>query len=510
MDEIDIAPYDDAPPSARGMFDSFRGIGYSAPAAVADLIDNSITAGAANIRIDFIWDGKNSVIRVTDNGHGMSEQRLVEAMRPASHNPFVDRQANDLGRFGLGLKTASLSQGRLLTVLTRSVAEGDSARHWDLDHVLKIDKWHLLHGIPSEISGHAQLPDDLASGTMVVIGRLDRVLGDEIEDAVLGMQRFQAVARTVERHLSMTFHRFLEGPRPEIAITVNGDDATSAVKPWDPFMQSHPTTTKTPIERFTYAGGAVEVQGFVLPNRDRLTTDQFELAEGPGGWISHEGFFVYRGRRLLVPGGWLGLGSGRPWLQNGIHRLARLRLDLPTSGDHAWKVDIRKSSATPPPGLRSRLQGLAEKVRRDAKEVYAHRSGRSIRQTQERVMRAWSAVHDARGTTYKIDRTHPSVKRVLDLPGDNRPIIEEMLSVIEKTVPVQRIWMDHTEAADLPAPPENEMSLEEKTSLASIYRHMRDDLGLSAVNARARLLALEPFASHPAAVSQLPDAPHDH
>jgi hypothetical protein len=497
--------HDDAPPSARGMFDSLRGIGYSPPTAIADLIDNSITAGARRVRVDFLWDGKGSVIRVLDDGDGMSETRLVEAMRPASHDPAAPRSPHDLGRFGLGLKTASLSLGRLLSVVTRTRSGGDRARFWDLDHVLKIDQWHLLRGIPAELQSHATIPSDFESGTVVVIGRLDRVLGAEVDDPVLAMQRFHTIARSVERHLGMTFHRYIEGQKPELVITFNGDDASSAIRPWDPFLQLHPATMPTPVERFSHGGGTIEVQGFVLPHRDRLTSDQFEQAEGPAGWLAHEGFFVYRGRRLLVPGGWMGLGQGRPWVQNGMHRLARLRLDLPTSGDHHWKVDIRKSSATPPIALRNRLQGLAEKVRRDAREIFAHRSGRPTRQTQDRLVRAWGAVHDARGMSYRIDRTHPSVKRVLDAAGDQRRVIEEMLSVIEATVPVQRIWMDQTEEAEAPAPLASEISLEERTRMLSLFRHMRVELGLTAAAARDRLMNLEPFATYPEAVSQLPD-----
>lgn len=499
--------HDEAPPRARGMFDSLRGIGYSAPTAIADLIDNSITAGADRVRIDFIWRADRSVIRILDNGRGMSEAGLVEAMRPASHDPTIERHPTDLGRFGLGLKTASLSQGRLLTVVTRAAGGNNSARFWDLDHVLKIDKWHLMHGVPREVEEDAVLPADLVSGTLVVIGRLDRIIGAESDNETFGMQRFHAIARNVERHLGMTFHRYIEGSKPELTITLNGDDATSIIRPWDPFMRLHPATTTTPVERFTHSGGSVEVQGFVLPHRDRLTSDEFEQAEGPAGWLGHEGFFVYRGRRLLLPGGWMGLGQGRPWVQNGMHRLARLRLDLPTASDHHWKVDIRKSSATPPAPLRNRLQGLAEKVRRDAREIFAHRSGRSTRQTQDRLIRAWAAIHDAGGVSYKIDRAHPSVKRVLDTSGDQRSIIEDMLSVIETTVPVQRIWMDHTEAADTPVQPASKISLEEKTRLRSLYRHIRIDLGLSALAARERLMTLEPFASYPDAVSQLPDDP---
>lgn len=237
-----------------------------------------------------------------------------------------------------------------------------------------------------------------------------------------------------------------------------------------------------------------------------MTADEFEAAGGPQGWLAHEGFFVYRNRRLLVPGGWLGLGQGRRWTRDDVHRLARLRLDLPNSGDEDWKVDIRKSAAVPPSPLRPRLQALAERVRRDAREVFAWRGGRSSRRAAPVLTRAWNAVEGPRGTTYRVDRAHPAVQRALDMAGDDRRLIEEMLTVLESTLPVQRIWLDVAEKGDLPHSTA-EMPLEEASALQSLYIHMRNALKLSAEEARRRLLALEPFAAYPSAVAKLPDDP---
>jgi hypothetical protein len=498
--------FDRAPPGASAMMESLRGIGYSTPSAVADLIDNSISAGAKRVRVDFIWRGADSCIRVLDDGRGMSGERLIEAMRPASQHPLLPRPADDLGRFGLGLKTASLSQGRLLVVTSR-VAEGtDAARTWDLDHVAETDDWQLLRDVPSVLAADAVIPTEQTSGTAVVIAHLDRMLGTELTGSQLDRQKFLDAARRVERHLGMTFHRYLEGPSPKLAINFNGDDDANRVPPWDPFMRAHAATTPTPVEWMRGQTGGIEVQGFVLPHKDRLTSAEFALAEGPGGWQAHEGFFVYRGERLLVPGGWLGLGPGRGWASNGVHRLARLRLDLPPSGDHDWKVDIRKSSATPPPALRNRLQTLAEAVRRDAREVFAQRTGTGRRQ-QRPVLRAWTPVHDERGTTYKVDRSHPTVRQALDAVGSHRRLVEDMLTVIEATVPVQRIWMDVAERSEVASETAASMSMEERTALHSLYRHMRVDLKLQPDIARARVMTVEPFSGYPDEVSGLPDEP---
>ena len=394
--------FDHAPPGASAMLESLRGIGYSPASAIADLIDNSIAAGASRVRVDFIWRGPDSIVRISDNGRGMDREALVAAMRPAGRHPLEPREPEDLGRFGLGLKTASLSQGSLLAVASQVEGGDVETRCWDLAHVAEVDEWQLLRGMPSEIATDADLLGNQASGTVVVIARLDRMLGGELTNNATDSARFFSLARTIERHLSMTFHRYLEDPGPRLTITINGDDDASKVIPWDPFITGHVATAPTPVETIKHSGGAIEVQGFVLPHRDRMSSAEFEMAEGPSGWQAHEGFFVYRGQRLLVPGGWLGLGSGRGWAQNGIHRLARIRLDLPTSGDQDWKVDIRKSSAVPPPSLRGRLQSLADKVRRDAREIFAQRAGAGTRQQREQLVRAWVPVHTSRGVSYRI------------------------------------------------------------------------------------------------------------
>lgn len=504
--EVREGDFDFAPPAASALLESLRGMGYSPETALADLIDNSIAAGARSVRIEFVWRGLDSVVRVVDDGRGMDEASLVEAMRPGGRHPLLPRTPEDLGRFGLGLKTASLSQGRVLAVASRPANHELKTRCWDLDCVSRTDEWTLLRHLPTDVREYAVVPEEQASGTVVVIGRLDRLLGDHADDED-ARKRFLAAARRVERHLAMTFHRFLEGPQPRLALFIGGGGiAEQRIAPWDPFLQTHPATTPTPPERLPHRGGTVEVQGFVLPHRDRLAADEFDAAGGPDGWLAHEGFFVYRNRRLLVAGGWLGLGPGRRWTRDDVHRLARLRLDLPNSGDVDWKIDIRKSAAVPPAALRPRLQGLAEQVRRSAREVFAWRGGRTSKRSDPVIRRAWTAVEGPRGVSYRIDRAHPSVQRALDASGPNRRIIEEMLTLLEATVPVQRIWLDVAERGEIPAAAAS-IPREQAEALSSLYTHMRTSLGVSADEARRRLLMIEPFSMFPSVIEQLPDAP---
>src|SRR5947209_1369949 len=114
---IDYSRYKTTPaePEASSMIETFRAIGYSIQSAVADIVDNSISAGAKNIRINFEWKGANTWLAIKDDGIGMDNDELIQAMKPGSRNPNEERSAKDLGRFGLGLKTASFSQCRILS-----------------------------------------------------------------------------------------------------------------------------------------------------------------------------------------------------------------------------------------------------------------------------------------------------------------------------------------------------------------------------------------------------------
>src|SRR5262249_14738085 len=148
---------------------------------------------------------------------------------------------------------------------------------------------------------------------------------------------------------------------------------------WDPFMESHPATIRTPVETIPHDSGAIFIQGFVLPHRDKLLPKDMEHGAGPSGWNAHQGFYVYRNRRMLVGGGWLGLGSGKLWTQEEHYRLARIQVDIPNSQDLEWQIDIKKSTARPPVWLRDRLKSLAERVRAQAREVFAHRGSYGVR-----------------------------------------------------------------------------------------------------------------------------------
>lgn len=485
-----------APPRASAMVEALRGLGYSPATALADIIDNSIAAGADHVQLGFRWAGTASSITVLDNGRGMSRDELLGAMRLGDRNPLDERAPGDLGRFGLGLKTASFSQARRLTVASRRDGAGSCLR-WDLDVLANStgDGWYLLEG---EDPGTQVDFDILAlrtNGTLVVWECLDRIV-----TAGFGEQDFLNLMDQVERHLAMVFHRYL-GSR-DLRISIND----RPVMPWDPFLQQHSATWSSPIAKLPSMGGTVEVQCHVLPHKDRLDQATYERAAGPHGWTAQQGFYVYRNRRLLVAGSWLGLGTGRAWTKEEAHRLARIRIDIPNTADADWKIDIRKSTARPPVLLREHLTRLADDTRARARRVFAHRGVAPRLPGSEPVAQAWRAEHSSSGVRYRIDESHPLVREVLDQAGSLESLLRAMLRVIEETVPVQRIWLDTADARETPrtgfggSPPSEVLDV-----LQVMYRNLVLRKGMSSGLARARLRTTEPFNLHPQLVDALPD-----
>src|SRR6266480_6096357 len=186
-------------PSARRLMESLRDIGYELPAAVADLIDNSVDAKATEVSVTVASEGEDSWIRIADNGTGMPVARMNEAMRYGTER---DYSPSELGKFGLGLKTASLSQCERLTVATRTNPErrGIEIRCWDLQHVRDQDRWELLRLSTREVGEEVVEPLQDSTGTVVMWERLDRVLRYRLPDGRAAERAFERLCREIEEH----------------------------------------------------------------------------------------------------------------------------------------------------------------------------------------------------------------------------------------------------------------------------------------------------------------------
>lgn len=483
-----------APPRAGAMLEALRGLGYTTASALADVIDNGISAGASNIHVRFDWAGERSKISILDDGRGMSDSELESAMTLGARNPLEERSATDLGRFGMGLKTASFSQCRRLTVVSKMLNDQASCLRWDLDAIAAAPDlgWRMFEGPANGSEASIALISSVISGTLVLWECLDRIVTPGYS-----LDHFADLIDDVESRLSMVFHRLIEGPTPSLQLFIND----KKVSPWDPFMIGHPAKPwHSPVAR----NMAIEVQCHVLPHKDRLTEEQFRIAGGPEGWTSQQGFYVYRNRRLLLAGGWLGLGQGRAWNREESHRLARIRLDIPNTADADWKIDVKKSTARPPVTVRAWLTKLAEDTRGRARRVFAFRGASVPFSAGPPLEQAWRIERLKDGVRYRIDNGHPAVAAVIEAVGARADLVRAMLRVVEETVPVQRIWLDTAENKETPRTDfEGEPNAAVIEVASVFFNDLRDRKGLSVEEARMSMLRTVPFQKYPALVAKL-------
>jgi hypothetical protein len=328
---------------------SLRDVGYEFVTAVADLIDNCIEAKAKTVWVDVVWDGEGSYVSIADNGEGMPLVALKEAMRFGSER---DYEGEDLGKFGLGLKTASLSQCERFTVASRSnPSRADiNAYCWDVEHVEATNRWEILPVRTADLHEGARQHLKDTAGTVVVWERLDRILGYKKPDGESARKQIHAMCRELEDHLAMVFHRFLAGEvrGKRLAIYVN----ENKVMPWDPFARKEDTTQCLEVKTFKHEGsggkGDVIVEPFVLPHQSRFSSPEaFNRASGPEKWNKQQGFYVYRADRMIQSGGWSGLRA-----LDEHRKLARIAISFPPKLDDEFKINVAKMRVSLPAALR--------------------------------------------------------------------------------------------------------------------------------------------------------------
>lgn len=483
---IDYNDFEKTPadPEPRSMIETFRAIGYSIEAAIADIIDNSISAGAKNIWVNLDWKGSETWLSVKDDGTGMDNSELIQAMRPGSKNPLESRSAKDLGRFGLGLKTASFSQCRILSVLSKRENSDISFWTWDLDYVNQSGKWNLVKYMPDEEKYFKEL-SEIKSGTIVVWNNIDRLVKNFHSDDENALEKFLQIMEQVKKHLAMVFHRFIESNKIKIWFQER------EVAAWNPFFIDKDATQPSPEDPL--CNGKVKVRGFVLPHKSKLTEDEFRMAEGPKGWNEQQGFYIYRNERLLLAGDWLGM-----FRKEEHFKLARIRVDLPNTMDAEWQIDIKKSVARPPLVLRDLLKAYASKVRAKAVEVYRHKG--QILQRKYASMQFQPVWHEKlrHGKRfYSINREHPIITNLLDSIKDNNSELNELLRYIEETVPVPLITIKESEQPEIQGSPFEGVDQE---LLRKSMKMMFDRLvqnGKNSDEAKAHIMSIEPFNLFP-------------
>ena len=486
--------FDIVDPDPSALIESLRSFGYSVETSVADLIDNSITAGATTIYVRFEWGADDSWIAISDDGAGIEPDQLSNVMRPGSRNPLADRGSDDLGRFGLGLKTASFSQARSLTVASRTVAcKQPTCRRWDLDHVGKTGQWQLLKAARAGSGDRLDFIGD-GPGTVVLWEHIDRIVPPGSIDT--DRRHFFETATRVERHLAAVFHRFIERKQDRIQIFVNGN----GVEPWNPFLPDQsswlPLETLPAPDRRT-----VKVQPYILPHHSRFASKSaHELAGGIKGWNAQQGFYVYRADRLILSGGWLSTG----FKPEEHFKLARIAVDIDQSMDAAWDIDVRKSRTRPPSGLKDDLVRIARRTRKSASEVYRHRGQRISKLAgTDKQIPVWRARRQNDEFVYSINRTHALVLNAIDESQDRAIAVRALIELVERTLPVAQVVFDHSVDPDAQVSPDSRAVGSELIASARATYLTLVAGGTDPQLAKRLILELEPFYNHPDIVETL-------
>jgi hypothetical protein len=416
-------------PSAAILIESMRDIGYSIETALADLVDNSITSGASKIDILVDPSEKTARIGVLDNGRGMTQDELFTAMRPGSRSPLDERDATDLGRFGLGLKTASFSQCRRLTVVTRRDRE-TCAAIWDLTFVATKNEWLVQVPLAREIAKIPWAEHLGENGTLVLWEDLDRLHDGASKDA---QTQLTSAVDSASEHVELVFHRFLAGEHglPKVTIALN----QRALKPFDPFHSSHPATIIGPVEHIKHGRLTVSVQSFTLQHHRKVTPAEWDRCAGRAGYLKSQGFYVYRGKRLIIWGTWFGLAR-----QMELTKLARVRIDIPNRLDAAWKIDVKKASAHPPYQVRERLKRIIEPIVGNSKRVYTSRG--QVRVTDSRLP-VWNRLQNKNEIHYRLNPDHPVIESFRNrLPDHLKGEFARIMELAGSTLPVDALFAD--------------------------------------------------------------------
>jgi len=469
------------PPHAASLIQSMRDLGYSLETAIADLIDNSITAKSRNIRIFLdVLDTLDPCLAIIDDGEGMAEDELLEAMRPGSRNPRDKREKNDLGRFGLGLKTASFSQCKSLTVISRKNGKVFGAK-WDLDLISIRNEWVVTILSEYELANLAFIDKLPEQGTYILWEKLDRLIekdGNDVSDHVY--EKFAVV----RNHLALVFHRYISGTynRKKLAIEINGDP----VEAFDPFCISNKATQLLPEEIVRIEGYEVKIQPYILPHHSKLTKQEYDFYRTRSDFVNNQGAYIYRNGRLMAWGDWFRLVP-----KSEATKLARVQIDFPNILDEYWTIDIKKSRAAPPYEVREKLKHIINKIADQSRRVHV---GRGNRLFEEHDTPLWVRYSDRPRIRYEVNRDHPLVIGLKNLLHDsNHSVLEDVLSVIESSVPLEAIYADYAskpqsfDAAD-------EISDEElKEKISSLYTLVVLNGGMNKDSFARMLSGLKPF-----------------
>lgn len=432
-------------PSPDILMNSLRSIGYSFKTAIADIIDNSISADAKSIWIDFpSYSSDDLYITILDDAIGMDDATLFNAMKYGSERDEYGEK--DLGRFGVGLKSASLSQCRVLTVMSK-YEDKVHAYRWDLDEVLHSKEWECLKLDEDEIieCPNYEKFNALSQGTMVIWQNFD------IAAQKSNGHSYEYLSEKLdecESHLCLIFHRFMNRSVAPVFFYINDRQLTGL----DPFLEGSPTHKRNPktdegkpveisvkyYEKDTEKQARIKVQTFILPHQDDLTKNDIEALGGIEALKDDQVFFVYRNDRLIIYGTWFRLSSKS--VNAELYKYGRIKVDIPNKLDSLWDIDIKKQNAVIPKQIVNLLRKSVMKVCTTSKEKTGRRVKLNDGENEEQI---WIKTPSRTGKdVFSINHNSPFVQQCLDNFEDGeRARIFRMLDAISASIPFDDIYV---------------------------------------------------------------------
>lgn len=407
-------------PNVANFVKSLRDMGYTFEIAIADILDNSISAEANEIHI-YAEETPEITVSMLDNGKGMDEKELIEAMRLGSKNPDDERAKNDLGRFGLGLKTASFSQCKKLTVITKS-DKGIYSRQWDLDYIEKSDEWNLItpsEEMLKEIPYYDHLKS-MVSGTLVIWQEIDSFSKDSFTEKIYSLRE----------HLSLVFHRYLEGQfkKNKLMISVNRKLLTA----FNPFNESNLATQTLQVEKLKINNSIITIQPYILPHHSKLSENDYDKYATFEGYTKSQGFYLYREGRLLIHGTWWGLNK-----VSDVHRLVRIRIDATNEQDDFWNIDIKKSTASPNKFIKTELKRIIKTVLEKGTRPYTGR-GKKMNDLSSNPL--WEITLGEDNVRFIVNKVHPVLEEITKQIGeDTTHLLQSYLKALEAYLPLTAI-----------------------------------------------------------------------
>jgi len=457
-------------PQADKLMGSMRHMGYSFESAVADVIDNSISAACKNVYLLFPTDRLASLtMGILDDGYGMSNDALYVAMRYGCTSSEDERADDDLGRFGLGMKSASLSQCRVLTVVSKFNGKY-SAYTWDYNIILKRKKWVVLELTQLEIDTlpYVERLKEQDRGTLVLWSDFDvlhKSSDGQVYDTLLDLRK------SLETYLSLIFHRYMSMKNKSVSIYINN----LKLKPSDPFLEEHPKTTIKPERSIALKDSngqerLIRVKTFVLPFISDLSDKDQRLLGGIENLRQKQGFYVYRNHRLIIWGTWFGMKPRAELTKN-----ARIRVDIPNSLDDIWEIDVKKQNASIPKRIQNQLRQTVFDALEISVRQQTHRGRReSVNDNIEYIWERMRGRNDH--FYYQINRSGNFYQMIRNkMTDEDASYFDMFIKEVERNFPIQQMYVDKSnECIDI---------VESEDRLGELY-----ELGITMVSNLSKLL----------------------